>query len=183
MSILVTAAHAVRPLFPGREARIAAAFGLVHGLAFATVLADLHLSFGPLALSILGFNLGIEMTQLFVIAITMPWLILLSLTPAHHYVRTGGAVLAAIAAVGWIANRVSGESNVVERWMTVFTGYSPLAVLALALIAIPAYLRATFFGKGEAHAGGPGGRGNLCEHPGGGERISFRASRRLPLMY
>ncbi|NOT60997.1 MAG: HupE/UreJ family protein, partial [Acidobacteria bacterium] len=69
-SILVSAIHAMRPVFPGKEVYVAAGFGLVHGLAFATVLSDLQLSAGPLALSILGFNLGIELMQLFVIAVT-----------------------------------------------------------------------------------------------------------------
>jgi hypothetical protein len=55
-SILVTAIHAVRPIFPGREDHVAAGFGLVHGLAFATILADLNPSAGPMALSILGFD-------------------------------------------------------------------------------------------------------------------------------
>jgi hypothetical protein len=32
VSILVSAVHAFRPIFPGREAWIAAFFGLVHGL-------------------------------------------------------------------------------------------------------------------------------------------------------
>jgi hypothetical protein len=139
-SILVTAIHAIRPIFPGREAQVAAGFGLVHGLAFATVLADLKLTAGPMALSILGFNLGIELMQLFVIALTVPWLIVLSLTPAHPWVRCGGALLAAIAAVGWIVNRVSGESNGIERLMTTVTTFAPLGILILALVAIPAYL-------------------------------------------
>ena len=39
LSILVSAAHAVRPIFPRREALVAGAFGLVHGLAFADVIA------------------------------------------------------------------------------------------------------------------------------------------------
>src|SRR5580704_10928153 len=43
VSIFVSAAHALRPLFPGREAAIAAFFGLIHGLAFATTLAELGL--------------------------------------------------------------------------------------------------------------------------------------------
>jgi len=43
VSILVSATHALRQLFPGREAAIAALFGLIHGLAFATTLADLGL--------------------------------------------------------------------------------------------------------------------------------------------
>lgn len=145
-SILVTAIHAIRPIFPGREAQVAAGFGLVHGLAFATVLADLKLSAGPMALSILGFNLGIELMQLFVIAVTVPWLILLSLTPAHQWVRLGGAVLAAIAAIGWIVNRVSGESNAVERLMNTVTEFAPVGILILAFIAIPAYLYTTLSG-------------------------------------
>lgn len=142
-SILVTAVHAIRPIFPGREAQIAAGFGLVHGLAFATVLADLKLPPGPMALSILGFNLGIELMQLFVIAVTVPWLILLSLTPAHRWVRIGGALLSAIAAAGWIVHRVTGESNPIERLMAVVTEFAPLGILVLALIAIPAYCYTT----------------------------------------
>ena len=142
-SILVTAIHAIRPIFPGREQQVAAGFGLIHGLAFATVLADLHLSGGPMALSILGFNLGIELMQLFLIAITVPWLTLLSLTPVHRHLRVGGAVLAIIAAAGWIGNRVSGESNWIERGMTAVTPLAPLGVLILAMISIAAYLANT----------------------------------------
>ena len=96
-----------------------------------------------MALSILGFNLGIELMQLFVIAVTVPWLILLSLTPAHQWVRTGGALLSAVAAAGWIMNRVSGESNGIERWMTAATEFAPLGILILAFIAIPAYFYTT----------------------------------------
>lgn len=51
-SILASAVHAIRPLFPGKEGWVAAGFGLVHGLAFATVLSNLELSGGKLALSI-----------------------------------------------------------------------------------------------------------------------------------
>ena len=139
-SILVTAIHAMRPVFAGNEALVAAGFGLVHGLAFATVLAELQLAAGPLALSIFGFNLGIELMQLFVIALTMPWLIVLSKTAAHSWVRISGAVLAGIAAIGWIANRVSGESNAIEQAMEVVTRFSPVGILMLAAVAIPAYL-------------------------------------------
>ncbi len=92
-----------------------------------------------MALSILGFNVGIEVMQLFVIALTVPWLILLSLTLAHQWVRVGGAVLAAIAAAGWIVNRVSGEPNWIERGMTAITRIAPLGILILAMIAFAAY--------------------------------------------
>lgn len=64
VSILVSGTHALRPLFPGREAAIAALFGLIHGLAFATTLADLGLGRWERVAGILGFNLGIETMQL-----------------------------------------------------------------------------------------------------------------------
>lgn len=140
ISILVTAIHAVHPLFPGREAQVAAGFGLVHGLAFATVLTALNLTGRQMALSILGFNLGIELMQLLVVAFTIPWLILLNLTPAHRWVRIGGAMFAGIAAIGWIANRVSGQSNAIERAMNTVTRVSPLGILILAVIAISSYI-------------------------------------------
>lgn len=139
-SILVTAVHAIRPLFPGWEARVAAGFGLVHGLAFASALSDLKLTAGPLMLSILGFNLGIELTQLFVVLMTMPWLLLLSPTVMHRWVRIGGAALAGVAAAGWMLNRATGASNAVEQVMAQATEVAPLGILVLAGIALPAYL-------------------------------------------
>jgi HupE / UreJ protein len=45
-SILVSAVHAIRPIFPGKEMYVAAGLGLVHGLAFATVLVDLNFRCG-----------------------------------------------------------------------------------------------------------------------------------------
>jgi HupE/UreJ protein len=72
--IFVSAIHALRPCFAGREPVIAAAFGLLHGLAFATVLAEFGLGPWRMALCILGFNLGIELMQLAIVAVTVPWL-------------------------------------------------------------------------------------------------------------
>ena len=44
-------------------------FGLLHGLGFASVLADLQVAQNEFALSLLGFNLGIELGQLTIIAL------------------------------------------------------------------------------------------------------------------
>jgi hydrogenase/urease accessory protein HupE len=87
VSILVSAVHALRPLFPGREAAIAAFFGLVHGLAFAATLSHLALNTWQRISSLLAFNLGIEFMQLLVVAATMPSLILLSRTGAYTALR------------------------------------------------------------------------------------------------
>jgi hypothetical protein len=105
-SILVSAAHALRPLFPGREAMIAALFGLVHGLAFATTLQNLGLGAWQRVVSILGFNLGIETMQLIVVAAILPSLVILSRTPAYTAVRVAGALFAGFASLGWIADRL-----------------------------------------------------------------------------
>ena len=136
VSILVSAAHAVRPLFPGKEAWVAAGFGLVHGLAFASTLANLRLDAGPMALSILGFNLGIELMQLLVIALTIPWLMLLSRTPAYPFVRLGGAFVAAVAATAWIVERVTGRSNGLTTGVEQVVGYAPYLLVCLALLSI-----------------------------------------------
>ena len=59
VSILVSAVHALRPIFPGKEAWIAAFFGLIHGLAFASTLDRLGLARWDRVAGILSFNLGI----------------------------------------------------------------------------------------------------------------------------
>jgi hypothetical protein len=56
--VLISAIHAARPIFPGREPLVALGFGLVHGLAFATLIANFGLGAATRVTAILGFNLG-----------------------------------------------------------------------------------------------------------------------------
>ena len=114
VSILVSAVHALRPLFPGREARIAAFFGLIHGLAFASTLGGLGLSPSQRVASLLGFNLGIETMQLIVVTGAMPSLLLLSRTRAYSVLRIGGGLFAGLASLGWISERLLGVHNFVD---------------------------------------------------------------------
>jgi hypothetical protein len=138
-SILVSVVHAIRPMFPGKEAYVAAGFGLIHGLAFASVLSDLHLGAGPMALSILGFNIGIELMQLFVILLIVPWLILLSQTSFYTFIRITSAVLAAVAALAWIVERVSGMPNKLAAIVQSAALYAYWGILLLAILGIAAY--------------------------------------------
>jgi len=110
VSILVAAVHAIRPLFPGREALVAAAFGLVHGLAFSATLRELNLTGTRLVLSLLGFNLGIEAMQLIIVALVLPPLILLARRDRYRTLRVAAAAATAVAAVGWLAAR-TGFAN------------------------------------------------------------------------
>ncbi|SEP03058.1 HupE / UreJ protein [Mucilaginibacter gossypiicola] len=135
-SILVSAVHAIRPIFPGREMYVAAGFGLIHGLAFASILANLKLGAGTMALSILGFNLGIEIMQLFVVLITIPWLILLSLTPVYKYVRTGGAVMSGIVAIAWIAERATETPNFISAFVNKVAEQAHWAIVILAILSL-----------------------------------------------
>jgi hypothetical protein len=107
LSILVSGIHAVRPLVPGGEAWIAAGFGLMHGLAFATLLGDLDLGRGSLIVELLGFNLGIELTQLMVVALIMPSLLVLSRTRIYPAARIVTAAIGIVLASAWLAERTT----------------------------------------------------------------------------
>lgn len=115
VSILLTAIHAIKPLFPNKEIYIAAGFGLIHGLAFATILTNLHLDSGKFILSLLGFNIGIELMQIFVIIIVMPWFLLLSPYKIYKWVRITGASFAGIAAIAWMLERYTEKPNFVSN--------------------------------------------------------------------
>jgi hypothetical protein len=138
VSILVSAVHALRPIFPGREAAIAGFFGLVHGLAFASTLAELGLGQWERVASIFGFNLGIEAMQLVVVAAALPSLILLSRTRLYASIRTGGAVFAGTAAAGWIAQRLWDLPNpadalvaeIAQRALWIALGMTLLGLIA-----------------------------------------------------
>jgi hypothetical protein len=133
LSILISAVHGLRPLFAGREPLIAAGFGLIHGLAFSTVLTEF--GFEPLALllSVSAFNLGIEAMLLAVVVLTMPWLLLLSRSPLYPAVRRVGAGFGAVAACCWIAERAFAFQNPMA--FLVRPG-PPQALTLLALLAL-----------------------------------------------
>ena len=61
--------------------------------------------------SVLAFNLGIEVMQLLVIGVTMPWLLLLARTRSYPSFRIIAASITGIAALGWIAERGLGWNN------------------------------------------------------------------------
>jgi hypothetical protein len=125
LSILVSGLHAIRPLVPGGESWIAGGFGLMHGLAFAALIDELGLSRGSLVVNLLGFNLGIELTQLIVVALLMPSLILLSRTRLYTAVRTTIAGGAVVLAAAWLAERTTLLSN------------NPLNIVSDQLVAHP----------------------------------------------
>ena len=141
VSILVSAVHALRPIFPGREAYVAGGFGLVHGLAFATMIAGYGIDPWHTALTVLGFNIGIELMQLAIVAATVPSLLLLARTPLYAPLRAMGAIVAGIAALGWIGERAFALANPIGPIVEGAASHGPLLIAALAIAAIVATAR------------------------------------------
>lgn len=135
LSILVSALHALRPLFAGREALVAGGFGLVHGLAFATVVAGFGLDAWHTTLAILGFNVGIEVMQLLVVAAAAPWLLLFARTRYYALLCVPAAVLAGTAALAWALERALGWPNPVDPWVERVAAHPGLLVAGLAAAA------------------------------------------------
>lgn len=131
-SILISAIHAIKPLFYGKEMLIAGAFGLVHGLAFASVLKELELENTQLIISVLGFNIGIELMQLLVVFLFIPSLLILSKLPIYNKVKLVGASFILITSIGWILERITGNSN----WITTFIDQLKNDVFIFALFLL-----------------------------------------------
>lgn len=100
-SVLLAAVHAIRPLFAGAEWKIAAGFGLVHGLAFSETLAGGGLDAVTRTWVVLGFNVGVEGAQLVAMACAVP-LLYASRWRGFHGLRVAAMACVAIAAVVWI---------------------------------------------------------------------------------
>jgi hypothetical protein len=140
LSIIVAAAHALYPLFPGKEVLIAGGFGLVHGLAFSVTLQELQLSGPQLALSLLGFNIGIELMQLLVVALALPPLLILARTRFHAPLRVAAASATIIAATGWLMQRLGVDNPVA----TIADGLSSWGIFVIAALWIAAALVIVF---------------------------------------
>ena len=140
VSILVSAIHALTPIFPGKEYYVSGGFGLIHGMAFASVLYNMQLHGKILILSILGFNIGIEMMQLFIVALIIPWLILLSRGKFYSIIRITGAIVAIIASVAWIIERISCRPNVVSTNLQPIFDQGIWFIIGLACIAVISFL-------------------------------------------
>ena len=71
-SVIVAGLNNIRPIFSERSWIVAFGFGLVHGFGFANGLLDLGVAGGTLALTLVGFNLGVEAGQLAIVAVFVP---------------------------------------------------------------------------------------------------------------
>ena len=106
LSVVLAALNNLAPVVGSGRWIAAFAFGLLHGFGFAGALQDLGLPTGGLALSLAGFNVGVEVGQLASVAAFLPIAYAIRATSAYRRVVLvgGSAAIAAIAAV-WLAER------------------------------------------------------------------------------
>ena len=105
-SVLITALDNLWPFLPRKRWLVAFAFGLLHGFGFASVLVDLKLPASTLILSLFGFNVGVEIGQLILVAILVPLAYVSRASWGYTRVvlGAGSAVIAAIS-LGWLLER------------------------------------------------------------------------------
>ena len=114
-SVVFAAANNLVPMVQGRWL-MAFFFGLIHGFGFASVLTELGLPTGALALSLVGFNLGVELGQLAIVAVFLPLAFVLRHTPFYQRgVLVGGSWAALLVALAWFVERAF---NVSVFWWT-----------------------------------------------------------------
>ncbi len=106
-SVIVAALNNLRGTIEGKRWVMAFVFGLIHGFGFASVLADLGLPKDALVLALVGFNVGVELGQLAIVAVFLPlafWL------RATKFYRVGvlqiGSLLVALLAAWWLVQRL-----------------------------------------------------------------------------
>jgi hypothetical protein len=105
-SVILAALNNLWPLVHRWRALVAFGFGLIHGFGFASVLADLGLPQGALVLSLVGFNVGVELGQLAIVAAFLPLAYLLRRGLFYRrVVLAGGSALIAVLATVWLAER------------------------------------------------------------------------------
>ena len=93
-------------LVQSRRWVMAFCFGLLHGFGFASVLADLGLPQGALVLALVGFNLGVEVGQLAIVAVFLPVAFALRKTRFYQFgVLKIGSLMVAALATWWLAQR------------------------------------------------------------------------------
>jgi hypothetical protein len=108
-SVLLAALDNLRPCLLGRRWWAAFGFGLVHGFGFASALTGLRLPSASLAIALAGFNAGVELGQVVLVAMLVP--IAFMLRRSRYYqpvLLQAGSSLGMIWAGIWLVERAFG---------------------------------------------------------------------------
>lgn len=108
-SVMMAAFDNLRPCFLRRRWWAVFAFGLIHGMGFASALTNLKLPSGSLAVALVGFNTGVELGQAALVGALLPLAFALRGTRFYSLIvlKGGSAVVTAWAGL-WFIERVFG---------------------------------------------------------------------------
>jgi len=104
--VWVAVENLVAPTGVGRRWLIAAIFGLIHGLGFASALAEVGLPRDALVRALIGFNIGVELGQLAFVAVVMPPLVWASRPGRLPRLPQVLSVIVALVGAVWLVERL-----------------------------------------------------------------------------
>lgn len=107
LTVILAALNNLFPVVLRRQWLVAFLFGLIHGFGFASALKDGAPSTASLLVSLLGFNLGVELGQLLVVAAVLPLILLLRNVQAYsRYIMPALSSALGLFGLIWLTERV-----------------------------------------------------------------------------
>lgn len=122
LSIGLAAYHNITPIFRGKDWIIAFVFGLFHGFGFASVLGDLGIKGEFLTMTLFGFNLGVEIGQVAIIALIFPILYFIRKIKFYPHFLVYLSVLLIIISLYWFVERAFDYDMVLDEKISRFGG-------------------------------------------------------------
>ncbi len=119
-SIGLAAYHNIKPIFKMKDWIIAFIFGLFHGFGFASVLSDLGLTGEFLTLSLLGFNIGVELGQVAIIIGIFPILYLMRTYKFYPKFLVYTSVFLIIISLYWFIERAFDINLMLDDYLKMY---------------------------------------------------------------
>ena len=104
-SVVLAALNNIWPLISEARWKLTFVFGLVHGFGFASALKDAGLAKGALVGPLVGFNVGVEIGQLCIVAVVLPLAWSLRHTRTYRGAFAAGSLAIAGVAGLWFVQR------------------------------------------------------------------------------
>jgi hypothetical protein len=122
LSVFVAAVQAWRPIIGNREPLMAAVFGLIHGLAFSSVIGRQLIDPWVKFRAVLAFNLGVEVVQITLVLLIAPLLIHFARVRRYHIFRALASLAVGLVATYWIGQsmqQLGASTDLVAIWLGV----------------------------------------------------------------
>ena len=133
LSIAVAALNNIRPLAPNKEWMISFAFGLFHGMGFASLVDGLDVDRSTQLVSLLGRNVGIEIGQSAVVIFVFPALYLVRRTNYYRPFLVKSSVVLSVVSLGWMIERMFETDLGVNDWVDPVVKW-PRSLASIAVI-------------------------------------------------